>query len=562
MTTMTAKEATCLTQIDLDLDEVMNPCSGKRMPADIDAWLKRACLPEAFRSRALAPVLQQATAQLWMLVEHQLSRGIQLRLLHGHRELHCFGAIRYHVDATGREVTGYLIDIDGKEFSGAVAIERPLFSPAWVDHLVLPKLSDWRKTLALAIGSLPKELAGEVDASMLCDTGEGWATGVVRTLVARRLNIPALRQLIRNSLNVDQKAIQMARRLGLGRKQIGGVSSTSLRQVSDYLPHLIDVASQAPALLSLFWLTRRRWEKATWGATPLKDLKADFKKREATPEEWRRLCRVPARSVWAQWHAGRINGLKELKDFLAEWARLHRGLPESVSIPTPMWDVISRTHIDADSQVVHPSIRWPCHHRVLLEAIAAFHTAAVLGRSKHFLWGDWARVVRWAANYDELRAISVKRTWRGALASAAVDERRLRALALSKSLKWSSPIEAFEIDGICVSPLLTPLDLAEEAIAMRHCADTYAQRCAEGKQLLFSLRDAVTAQRRATVSITWADGVPRLGEIRCVANTEATPLDVAIAGIILRRMVGAAKKRARASQKQPRGATSVLPMLG
>lgn len=551
MTTMTAGTATCLAEVTLDLDEVMNPRSGKRMPADIEAWLKRACLPEAFRSRALAPVLQQAAAQLWMLVEHQLSHGIQLRLFDGHRELHFFGAVRYRVGATGRHVTGSLLDLDGRETSGIVAVERPLFSPAWVDNLVSSELSTWRAALSRAIDALPTELTRNVDAAMLRRTGEEWAKSVVRKLGSRRLDIPALRELIRNSLIVDQKAIDMARRLGLGRRQVGGVSSANVREVSDYLPQLMEVASQAPALLDLFWLTRRRWENTTGRATPLKDLKADFRKREATSEDWRRLCRVPARGVWAQWRAGRIKSLKELKDFLAEWARLHRGLSEAVSIPTPMWDLITRTYVDANSQVVHPPIRWPCHHRVLLEGIAAFRTATLLGRSKEFLWGDWARVVRWAANYDELRAISVKRTWSGALSSAALDERRLRALALSRSLKWSSPIEAFEVDGVNVSPLLTPLDLAEEAIAMRNCVDTYAKACAEGKQLLFSLRDAVTAQRRATVSITWVGGVPSLGEMRCVANTETTALDSAIARIILRRMGEAVKKKMRAPRKRP-----------
>ena len=69
-----------------------------------------------------------------------------------------------------------------------------------------------------------------------------------------------------------------------------------------------------------------------------------------------------------------------------------------------------RTYINAESDIVHPPVRWPCHSRVLLEEIGTYEVKKVIGRGPAFSAGDWSRVVRWAADYGEVGVVSLKCT--------------------------------------------------------------------------------------------------------------------------------------------------------
>ena len=90
-------------------------------------------------------------------------------------------------------------------------------------------------------------------------------------------------------------------------------------------------------------------------------------------------------------------------------------------------------------------------------------------------------------------------TWSAALREAKSYQRRLRFTAEPQS--WHASLRKYT-GGVFVGiALTTSLDLAEEAIAMRHCADRYAEECAQGKTVVYSLRDDVTHQRLATFCV-------------------------------------------------------------
>jgi hypothetical protein len=74
-----------------------------------------------------------------------------------------------------------------------------------------------------------------------------------------------------------------------------------------------------------------------------------------------------------------------------------------------------------------------------------------------------------------------------------------QSLLSVENLYWESPRPEQEIAGHQVIPLTSGRALWDEAVAMKHCADLYAERCLKGQWLLFSVRD-LTGKRKATIS--------------------------------------------------------------
>jgi hypothetical protein len=281
------------------------------------------------------------------------------------------------------------------------------------------------------------------------------------------------------------------------------------------------VEKHAPALLDLFWIERKRWSPHIWAETPLRSLRRDFLDLGVKRVAWKRLCHLRARPIWKHWFNKRIKNVAELKQFLADWARLHSALPPDVRLPLAMWETLALTYVDPGSNMVHPPVSWPCHAKVTLEAIAAYHASKVIGRDGDFLCGDWARVVRWAADYGNEGRVAIKRTWRGALRAAELDERMLRAKSAGAEKAWSSPFRDECIGSLRIIPITSEEALVEEAIAMRHCADRM-DRDAIGRSLhLVSIRCGKTMRRLATACFWSGRQGLSLGEIRGIANSPA-----------------------------------------
>jgi hypothetical protein len=72
-------------------------------------------------------------------------------------------------------------------------------------------------------------------------------------------------------------------------------------------------------------------------------------------------------------------------------------------------------------------------------------------------------------------------------------------------------------------------DLAEEAIAMRHCADRFASKCASGEMHIYRLRDRLTGERLATLSLAAGKKGVSLDQVARSLNREPAPMQLAFA---------------------------------
>jgi hypothetical protein len=130
-------------------------------------------------------------------------------------------------------------------------------------------------------------------------------------------------------------------------------------------------------------------------------------------------------------------------------------------------------------------------HGEFLEAVAAW-------KALNFARADELR----ARNWQELR--STLRQW----ATEGMEEENPSA----------SPVSQLDHGGYRALCLNTPVDLVLEGLAMNHCAGTYAWLLDRNDQSFFSIRDARTGTRLATLGLARRGLAWKVHEISGVSN--------------------------------------------
>jgi len=522
-----------IAQVAIDLVDVFRNPDAVPLPGAAARRIQSYGLPPEIRALGLGDLARRMAESLWATVERKFQQGIRLRLHPYRRVIRLFDYVDYEITGGGRYITARFDDVGGSTFEADVYVASPLPQKTWTDNLLIRDLPVWRGQVGAALATHAYATQANPEIGRIQRTIEEWALGVVQSLAAWRIDRGALSRLLKQLLQIDPDTLRLAARLGYGKAVSGGASASQIREVGQWKRLLLEVEQHAPALLDLFWIERKRWSPNIWSEAPLRSLRRDFLHLGVKRVAWTRLCHLRARPIWKHWFNRRIKNVGELKQFLADWARLHAALPSGVRIPVAMWETLTLTYVDPGSMVVHPPVNWPCHGKVTLEAIAVYHASRVIGRDGDFVHGDWARVVRWAADYSNEGRVTIKRTWRGALRAAELDERMLRARSEGEEKVWPSPFRDECIGSLRIIPITSEEALVEEAIAMRNCADRM-DRDALGRSLhLVSIRCRETMQRLATACFWSGDEGLSLGEIRGVANSPARDDVLRVANLVL-----------------------------
>jgi len=94
-------------------------------------------------------------------------------------------------------------------------------------------------------------------------------------------------------------------------------------------------------------------------------------------------------------------------------------------------------------------------------------------------------------------------------------ETRRRSLS---GTSWPTPFDCLTFDNFAVVALASGLDLWNESVAMRHCVDKFADRCAAGELLACSIRRVGVARPVATAAFVSARNAWQIQEVAGFAN--------------------------------------------
>jgi hypothetical protein len=493
------------------------------LPEDLARWVRTLSPPAPLIAAGLAPSLRTALLRYWRAFEARLARGIQLRIASGERAVVFAGALVYRIRAGGAPIATGVRDGSGRCRNRDLEVLRPFADGDWVGQVleaergllkdIRRELGDRRRTGAI----------GARAATGLAHQARDWLLAMTARMAHRTWDRRALRARLRAALAIDPELAALARRMRPHAAARSDGTAGWLACVAAQRAAALEMGRVAPALLPLFgmWLSSLALLDREPPAQPLAGLRRFLRDAGAQPADWRLLLTDRARPVWRLVRAGRIRGLADIAGFLADWARLHRGLPPGLRLPSALWEPLCQTGVEGERGLVQPPVRWPFGPDVTAEAIRRWRAAARAGQGADFVAGHFGLLVRWAADYGEAGRPRLN-SWRNAVARARAHDRGRRAAAATAGVApWKFP-RLPALDGPFVAvPLTTPLDLVEEAFALHHCADTRVTDCDTGCTRLYGIRRRDDGARVATLQIDWEGGPryrPQLVEVRGLLN--------------------------------------------
>lgn len=526
------------------------PRPRRALPADIAQWARALPVPARLARFGLAGPLREAVAPLWAAWLARFRQGLRIER-EGEGDdrvvVHC-DTVRYRVTARGK-VHAFCPTLQGDYEACAVEVGNPFFSWAWVRTLAEREVE---AVAPLYQSVLVRELAGmlpeDCDAADIIRECNQWLSPIIVGLARRCVDGVRIRALLRDALALDPELLAAARRTRTGVRDKHGVSSGWWNCCVDYAEPLKELQRIAPGLLPLFGMLMAG-RKVNPYRLDLREVRERLTKQGLSPDDWKRLLAKPARPVWQMYFDGVIQGAGALHGFLVGWAKLHRGLPDGLWMPRALFEPLARTYVGPHADNALPPLRWPGTPVATREAILSYRKARCEGRGHDFVESEWGRVVRWAGNYETQGERAPVRHWSTARRRAEQHERMITASLAGQ--RWTVPLAQFEDCGLMAVALTTGEQLAEEAIAMRHCADRFVSDCAAGKLVVYSVRRSLTGQRVATASISIAPIGARLCEISRSLNREPSAQEKEF-GASLARRVNVALSPAMPGYPRPR----------
>jgi len=134
---------------------------------------------------------------------------------------------------------------------------------------------------------------------------------------------------------------------------------------------------------------------------------------------------------------------------------------------------------------------------------------------------DFLMVDQWVLSRPTFDANQKKMPWHGLVERARTRE-KIKTIELQcGGLHWPCPLPAYEEAGYRIVPIVNAVDLFEEGARMRHCVFDLLDECLSGMTLCFSLRQAETGKRVATLKCAFRSGFWYFEDASIFANHDA-----------------------------------------
>lgn len=346
---------------------------------------------------------------------------------------------------------------------------------------------------------------------------EAWLRGSVRAALRRSGAMPGLRRAIRASLPYSREQLELACRAR--RDPCAPLCGADIEDLLCFEPAYRTLRRECRALLHLCSAVRRPDDLGR--PNEPRQLKAMLRGMGLSRAGWRLLCRHGPRA-----YAAVSKGL-EAQDRIARAAVATLNLIAACQRPGLPPVELMRLLADIEDQNLGEESLVP-----MLLLRAAWDAARALPTRharRSFAAGAFARAVNWWRLHRDCPRVPAGCTWLWFEARTRAWEARERVRRASHDAAWTTPVPAFEHEGVRIVPLQSLLELWDEGLAMCHCTgDTYyAASCLKGTLRIYSLRDARSGRRLATAACHRKPGEAWLqGQVSGFANRPVTRADV------------------------------------
>jgi hypothetical protein len=327
-----------------------------------------------------------------------------------------------------------------------------------------------------------------------------WIEDRLTRFARRHIDGIALRRQLSAILAPCSVALLRARRAAAAHPSRSDCPAAWLDVCTQNAEILDEVQRIAPGVLPLVGRQHISVAKALHRGI-LRDVRAAALSAGATPADWARAIDSNARPLWAAIAKGYVVPWIDPEEFFAAWCRMHRDLPSDIRLTRSMWLTALRPNGEGVADALTLPTYWKVSPHFVRSAIAASAAAHLQGQGETFL-NNWARVIRWLADFMQRGVGRPPTTFASALRRAERDERRTRAAALEKACMFPEfPLSDWTHGDWAATDLASPSALVEQAIQQAHCGEMLVEACARGELRVFSVAQAETGEPIGTVSL-------------------------------------------------------------
>ena len=298
-----------------------------------------------------------------------------------------------------------------------------------------------------------------------------------------------LRERVAHAFKLDANAVRLARQIAHRRHGPDHANEADYNRAVADRAQLLLLEREAPQLVPLF---AELFAAGECTDEPKQAMRTALVDRLGAPRHWRHFVALPAQTLaWARRAPLReyTGALLDLAEFLA---RL-----DSPTAPPLDW---LQAHLDVCGGV---SLLVGTSNDTRVAALRAHLHAWIsgAGAGKDQLLIELQIVHDWIDHCDP-DTPTVTSRWSWWTRRALGWDRTRRQAALDVPAQHPEPSTQLALGDIELRPLLTPLELYEEARAMAHCLDRWRDRLVKGSAAAWSVRDSRTGRRLATAGIS------------------------------------------------------------
>lgn len=435
-------------------------------------------------------LLRSRLARLCAWLDARLDEPPRVVELGPCRQITVFACVGYDIDFVSRQVSAVRIHPNGarQALSHEVELLQPLSTAYWL-HWVLAYLGLGETEAQLSLFGAPPPASGHDD----------WLADSAYRLLGRDPRFEDLRRVaLPHALALDRDVVALALRARHAHWLQNCVPRSTFNLVWRHAEIFRRLARENPQLLKLLELFLAE-EKLASDADPVAGMRDYFRACGLSEAAWRYVHQHGSRLFRVAWE---MSTNKSRVEVCVHYLRVL----EAAGLPPPPAPALAaawfRCFINLQEDRLNFSAAWCKIDPTVIRAVLLEADQRRREPGFHAHVGEVLGVLHWAIDTGlRLNPQQARAGWRWLHRLWLAWCRQRARQAAVCNLEWESRLPHTTIGRFDVVPIESGEGLIEEAVAMHNCADNFAGQCKSDDIRIFSVRDAGSGKRVATLGI-------------------------------------------------------------
>jgi hypothetical protein len=372
---------------------------------------------------------------------------------------------------------------------------KPMQTKSWVDQLLLA----WVADIVLIFGDE-------------AESAYQWLRKEIESRFHNKISLSGIRHQIRHHMSIAPGMIEACLHVKQQTGRRRSLMNADVNEMWHAAEFWTELHEKYPQLTLLCYLAAK--SKKGRPILDVSEIRSHCLEHGLSPAGWRYLLKVGEPCYRAIFSSG-IGASRafSIAIGLIDWqcrSGMKESLPQDMAIAFINFAALALLDGLNIAELVDP--------RLAKTAVTRYQNLGQAKDRADFVEKDWLEILIWLRN---ARPQIEKNQWR---AGWPCIWRRYETWLLGRdtTTEWDSCVRKISIFGNKVIPLTSSRELCLEGMKMNNCVSSYANACLAGTYRLFSIREAKTDKRIASVGLCFSDKIWKLDQVKGKNNRDVS----------------------------------------